>query len=233
MSSQSKEYDDEMKAIKDGKVMRRYFTGIFSLEKVKPSTYTYPDALHGIKALSSSLLKSGQSLDDIFIIGPYYRLIPTKEDISGDTQPIAGGKRGLNETHLEAAQFELNEELRITCSLEPIKVPFGHIYQASVKKCSPIAEYTKFMSEHKRGKDQFGAKNKVAFIIWGHYQECKMLLDSIPKTKSDEFYEDITALDIMTLSKAIELTKYATEYKKKYKPTKKSYSTFVNKSKIT
>jgi len=83
------------------------------------------------------------------------------------------------------------------------------------------SDKTSDKTSNKSKKNQRGRNinpHRVGCVVWGTFEECVHLVNSIPldnsETKKSEFSGAIEAVSIVSLSKAIEMAEYATKYLK-------------------
>lgn len=160
----------------------------------------------------------------ICILCPIYKL--------GDTQAGGGGKitkynvnnKWQYEKYHKACQEEIAEELRINAvnffhaSNTLVQTPqkkfvVTNIYQFKVNDCNPINPFhpQKYCAKERRGIDIY--TKRIGYIIWGTYVDCMSMVSKInPCDPNDPLIDGIEGISIVSLRKAIRMTKNASKF---------------------
>jgi hypothetical protein len=87
------------------------------------------------------------------------------------------------------------------------------IFHFEVTDCKPISNFDPYEYGRKGRRGADIQTEKVAYIVWGHVSDCMSIVNKIPiSNKHDPLVDDIEAISIVSLSKVIQMAKYAANF---------------------
>jgi hypothetical protein len=244
--------DPAEQAMANGNAITRFFDKLDLVYDVPiiPSMVTYWGMYDTLVNLSRRLSQDGHNPADYCVLGPHYTKSCDCNYPGDDTQAGGGGKTTKRwdprimghcyETFPNAASEEMVEELRIIGGSPHLETVFEtslQIPQLLLKTCTKIYSFkacdckapmiyetSKYARKGRRGEDVLS--QRVGFVLWGTLGECIQLVESIPVDVPREgklkLVENIDAVSIISLPKAIEMALYAS-HKLRGNVVKKTY----------
>lgn len=199
-------------------VTKRFDSDIFEYgQEITMSRTTYYGLIESLRTIDNCSIGS-----QIFVLCPRYL------SKKCDTQACLGGKIPNDENGLKYENFvsafreNLRNKMRVFCFGDPIclnetMISFKNDYQSSTKilaarasDCTTVFNFDTMNAQYSYNKSNQG---RVGCVIWGTLNECMNLVGSIPcEEKMDIFVENIDAISIVPLSKAIEMALYASKF---------------------